>query len=88
MAEKETELKVFLKDPVTQIGQNVTIRRSASGYGIDVLIDGFGDACSASRFGVPVYIENYDGDLRVVVWSEIANENPTHLIPLRGAREG
>jgi hypothetical protein len=49
--------------------------------------DGCGDACSQDGSGFPVLVELYGGDLRVVVWSDINQEDPTHIISLKGAAE-
>ncbi len=35
---------------------------------------------------IDVCIEIYDGQLRVIVWSDIDQEDPTHSINLEGAR--
>jgi len=34
----------------------------------------------------PVLIEFYEGELRVCVWSDINQEDPTHIISLEGAK--
>ena len=48
---------------------------------------GYGDCCSNDGYGTPVFIEWYDGELRVVVFGDINQEDPTHIISLEGARE-
>ena len=49
--------------------------------------DGHGDHDSPDGEGHPVMIEFYDGQVRVVVYADVNDENPTHVIPLEGARE-
>lgn len=34
----------------------------------------------------PIMIENYEGVLRVIIWADINQEDPTHIISLLGAR--
>jgi hypothetical protein len=48
---------------------------------------GYGDANSHDGVGYPVKIEWYEGKLWILVWGDINNEDPTHRIPLSGARE-
>lgn len=37
--------------------------------------------------GAIAIIEYYEGELRLLVWADITNEDPTHVISLEGARE-
>ena len=39
------------------------------------------------NYGGPVFIELVDGEIRVSVWSDINQEDPTHQISLAGARK-
>ena len=48
---------------------------------------GYGDAQSPNGDGFPVKIEWYEGELWVLVWSDITSEDPTHKISLTAARE-
>jgi hypothetical protein len=47
---------------------------------------GLGDFSSAPGHGTPVYLDDYES-LRLCVWADINQEDPTHIIPLDGARE-
>lgn len=49
--------------------------------------EGTGDKCSPSGLGHPVALELYEGSVRILVWSDINQEDPTHVIPLDGALE-
>jgi hypothetical protein len=49
--------------------------------------DGYGDAHSEDGHGWPVCVELYENELRVVVWSDIDKQDPTHIIPLTKAKE-
>ena len=54
--------------------------------GIALHFSGYSDFCSADDNGTPVYIEKYDGDLRVIIYADINQEEPTHVISLESAR--
>lgn len=48
---------------------------------------GYGDYCSKEGEGIPVIIEQFQGTLRVVIWANINEEEPTHIISLEKAKE-
>ena len=50
-------------------------------------IAGFGDKCSKPGEGHPVAIDYFGGRARLMVWSDINQEDPTHIIDLDSARE-
>ena len=52
-----------------------------------VRLDGYGDACSGEGHGFPIMVEVLNGEVRVVLWSEINQHDPTHVVPMEGARE-
>lgn len=49
--------------------------------------EGYGDANSQDGFGWPVVLEYYQKEVRVLVWADINNGDPTHVISLTGAKE-
>lgn len=49
--------------------------------------EGFGDCSSQDGHGWPIVVEYYQGSVRVHVWSDINNCDPTHSIVLDGAKE-
>jgi hypothetical protein len=57
------------------------------GDGITIQVEGYGDHCSPDGRGTPIMIENWEGELRLVVWADINQEDATHRISLEGARE-
>lgn len=61
---------------------NVTI----SDQGIFIHIDGHGDKVMEDDASQPIMVEQYDGQVRVVVWSDINQEDPTDTINMDGAR--
>jgi hypothetical protein len=54
---------------------------------ISIRVEGYSDACSLDGCGTPILIERWEGELRVVIWGDINQEDPTHIISLEGARE-
>ncbi len=76
---------LVLEDPVEN-GRAVPCRIEADRDGILIHPEGYGDFCHAEG-GYVVAIELYDGELRVVVWSDINSEEATHIISLEGANE-
>ena len=51
-----------------------------------IRVEGYGDSLSPDDCGTPILTEKYDGELRVVIWGDINQEDPTHIISLEGAR--
>ena len=49
--------------------------------------EGTGDFCSADGDGCPVLVEWGDRGPRVIVWADINQEDPTHMIDLEEALE-
>ena len=49
--------------------------------------EGFGECAALDGHGSPVLVENWEGKPRVVVWGDINQEDPTHVIDLAGAKE-
>ena len=48
---------------------------------------GYGDSCSCDDEGIPIMLELWQGELRVVVWGDINQEDPTAIVPLEKAKE-
>ena len=63
----------------------VSIRNS--GFGLEIRISGYSDCCSHDSEGVPIYLENYNGEVYLRVFSDINSEEPTHNISLKHARD-
>jgi hypothetical protein len=59
------------------------------GNGGQILIgfEGYGEHGADVEHATPVLIEVWDGKLRVIVFGDINNEDPTHTIEMEGARE-
>jgi len=46
--------------------------------------EGYGDKCGGKEI---VLVEIWQGELRVVIWGDVNQEDPTHIISLEQARE-
>ena len=55
--------------------------------GIFLKFDGYGNCNSEENDGEVIWIEFYEGELRVLVWGDINKEDATHRISLEGALE-
>lgn len=91
VAEVDAELGIEVKTVLTdqargeQFELPATIEVKAGAIAIG--FDGYGDHNSAEGYGRPVYIERLNGKLRLVVWADINDEEPTHVIELEDALE-
>ncbi len=68
-------------------GMEVPITIRTSHYGVEIGAVGYGDKVTQPGYGIPVLLELHEGELRVVIWSDINQEDPTHIISLANARE-
>ena len=55
--------------------------------GLYVRADGYSDYCSQDGEGEQVLIENRHGVPHVIIWADINDEDPTHIVSLAGAAE-
>jgi hypothetical protein len=76
-----------LHDANSDRADKLVIRLVASPHGISLFAEGYGDHPSEEGHGTPVYLELYEGELRLVVWADINVEEPTHIIVLGAAKE-
>ncbi|MBX7102592.1 MAG: hypothetical protein K1X57_00825 [Gemmataceae bacterium] len=76
-----------LNDADSDYSTKLPIRISISPNGVAVFAEGYGDGGSVEGYGTPVFLELYRGELRAIIWADINSEDPTHIIPLNGARE-
>ena len=78
------EISTFLFDQVTKKLQRVVVWIGP--LGIEIQADGYGDAGTENGFGTPIFIEKYDGELRVCLWDDI-NEQEPKVTDMEGAKE-
>jgi hypothetical protein len=49
--------------------------------GLEVILEGYGDAASEPGYGVPIFIELYQGTIQVRLWTNIDHEDPESHSP-------
>ena len=64
-----------------------TVRNDPHGRFLILAVHGYGEKTSSDGNGEPILLENVDGKLRLVVWSDINKEDPTHIVDMEGALE-
>lgn len=87
MRQTTDQRNVTLRDVAEDRGGSVAIRIDCRETGINICPTGYGDSNSEPGHGAPIYLELYEGELRLLVWSDINSEEPTHVISLEGAKE-
>lgn len=74
-------------DDHPQVTDDVTVKCEKDDLCLMIGVKGYGEHCSADGQGHPVLLERFQGKLRLVIWADINQEDPTHIIELEGARE-
>lgn len=80
------EMSVVLSDADPEHSTSLSVRVVANGSALSIFPDGYGDYGSADGHGCPVFLELYQGRLRLVVFQHINQEEP-QVIDLEEARE-
>jgi hypothetical protein len=83
---QKTTLEVKLADADSESLGTLPIRIEASDFAISIYPQGYGDFGSADGHGCPLFLEYYQGRLRVIAFPDINVEDPK-IIDLSGARE-
>jgi hypothetical protein len=65
-------------------GKFINIEFPIDAMGVSVQHEGTG--CQCGDFP-PIFIEWYDGKPRIIIWADINEEEPTHIIDMSGALE-
>ena len=87
---KPKKYKFAIKDIYDHITGNrgpVEITVKVNSHCIAIMPKGFGDHCSDDGHGAPIIIEVREGIPFLVVWADINQEDPTHIISLSCASE-
>lgn len=82
-----TTVTVGLKDQFGSANRHTKTTIDIDEDGILCQFDGFGERTALPGNGKSVLIEMRDGVPHVVVWADINQEDPTHVISLAGAAE-
>jgi hypothetical protein len=78
---------LYNKEGNEAANQPVTVVNEKHGYGIGLKLDGYGLVNMDPGFGEVVFLEKYDDKVQLLVWADITQEDPTHTIDLKMARE-
>lgn len=65
----------------------IPIKIESDLQGMDVIAEGYGMKTMMPGEGPVFTLERYEGKLQLLVWADINQEDPTHVIDLEGARE-
>ncbi len=83
---QKTTLEVKLADADSESLGTLPIRIEASDFAISIYPQGHGDFGSADGHGCPLFLELYQGRLRVVAFCDINEQDPT-ILDLSWAKE-
>ena len=67
--------------------ERLDIATTKHDWGWYIRADGYSDYCSQDGEGEQVLIENRHGVPHVIIWADINDEDPTHIVSLAGAAE-
>jgi hypothetical protein len=81
------ELECVLEDGSGEGKRTVRVRAEYKDGWLSVCPEGYGDKGTADGFGAPIGIELWEDNLRAVIYGDINQEDPTHIISLEDARE-
>lgn len=73
-----------LKDDKNKIDLKI---EQVSGFDIGIRFKGYGEYAAKDGEGAPVLLTLEDGNLQVAVWSDINQEDATHIISMDKAKE-
>ncbi len=83
---KSQSMTAVLSDADPKQTGSLNVRVAADSSTISIFPEGYGDFGSADGHGCPVFLELYEGRLRLIVFADINEQDPT-IIELDGARE-
>lgn len=66
-------------------GRQITGEVEIDSDGISIRFDGYGTKTAVGDTGEPVYIECWEGELRIVIWPDINAEDPA-IVSLEESR--
>ena len=79
-------LTTILNDADPEHSETLQVRVTCNNSAISILPAGYGDFGSAPGHGCPVFLELYQGRLRLIVFPDINDQEPS-IIDLEAARD-
>ena len=64
-----------------------SVKVEKDGLALLIGVQGYGEMTAEDGQAHPILLERFHGKLRLIVWGDINEENPTHIIDLEPARE-
>ena len=83
---KKGPITVFLHDQMNDQNPPIPVEIKALGGQIWIKVQGYGEMTAKDGEGIPICIEVYDGELRILAWNDIHSEKPV-IISMLGAKE-
>ena len=65
----------------------IQLKDECNGAGLVIRPEGYGCFGCVDGTTGPLYLEVHEGRLRLIVWADINDEEPTHVIDLEDSRE-
>jgi hypothetical protein len=90
VAAQTTAIDMVMHDQVPEEGQpsrSIPVRVESENGQVWIRPQGYGDATSMDGHGWPIGVELANNEIRVLVWADINEEDPTHKISVEGAKE-
>ena len=79
-------MTAVLSDGAPKQTGSLKVRVTADSSTVSIFPAGYGDFGSADGHGCPIFLELYEGRLRLIVFADINEQDPT-IIDLEAARE-
>lgn len=80
-------MKFKLKDASPNADKVVKGKIVQTSGGIEIFAEGYGSCNMENGYGAPIFLEIWEGKLRLHVFADINREDSTHTIDLEGALE-
>lgn len=79
------EMDTVIWDSWTNSRKRISVKVVSQSGSVYIRPEGTGDCTSEDGHGFPICLEYYEGSLRLIVWSDINQEDPTHIIPMENS---
>lgn len=76
------EMDTVIWDSWTNSRKHIPVKVEMKNGALYIRPEGTGDCTSEDGDGFPICLEYYEGSIRLIVWSDINQEDPTHIIPM------
>ena len=77
------KIRYTMEDKYDDSNERKQVEIEATCNSLYMTAKGYEDGCGGNEI---VMVEVWEGELRILIWSDINNQDPTHIISLEGAR--